>query len=139
MYEIWCPAKDFWPNRPSGPIKSTRCNVREPSVCVYRGKSPSHLTGDFWSKSVLLLLAYFYIWWCFWYFLWFFCFNFWRFFGSFQVSLLCIVGELAGGGSVAVAVSLSDKWQVTCDRWRMTHDTWHFVFFFSYCLFWNWC
>ena len=40
------------------------------------------------------------------------CFNdFLRFclglvFGSLQTSLLCIVGELAGGGSVAVAVAV---------------------------------
>ena len=32
--------------------------------------------------------------------------------------LLCIVGELAGGGSVAVTL-------VTCDRWQVTQDTWH--------------
>ena len=30
-------------------------------------------------------------------------------FGSLQTSLLCIVGELAGGGSVAVDVGVSDS------------------------------
>ena len=31
----------------------------------------------------------------------------------FQTSLLCIMGELAGGGSVAVAFGVSDRWQAT--------------------------
>ena len=50
--------------------------------------------------------------------------------------LLCTVGELAGLGSVAVAVDVSDRWQVTgdrwqvtCDTWHMTHDTWHMIVF----------
>ena len=39
-----------------------------------------------------------------------FCvFIFFRLFRSLQTSLLCILGELAGGGSVAVAVSVSNK------------------------------
>ena len=57
-----------------------------------------------------------------------FCiFNFFslEFFGSFQYSILCIMGELAGGESVAVAVGVSDKWYATCDMWRMTHNEWH--------------
>ena len=29
--------------------------------------------------------------------------------GSLRTSLLCIMGELAGGGSVAVAVGVSDR------------------------------
>ena len=64
-----------------------------------------------------------------------------RFFGCLQTSLLCIVGELVGGRFVAVAVGVSDSWQVTGDRWlvivdmvhdiwHMSHDTWHFFFFF---------
>ena len=65
-------------------------------------------------------------------------FGFWFciwFFGSVLMnqSLLCIVGELAGGGSVAVAVCVGDMWQVTCDTWYLTPDTWHkllFLFFF---------
>ena len=32
--------------------------------------------------------------------------------GSLQTSLLCIVGKLAGEGSLAVAVSVSERWQV---------------------------
>ena len=30
-------------------------------------------------------------------------------FGSLRTSLLCIVGEIAGGGSVAVAVGIGDR------------------------------
>ena len=52
---------------------------------------------------------------------------------SSQASLLCIVGELASGGSVAVGVSdrwqvqaTSDTWHVTRDMWHMTRDTWFF-------------
>ena len=36
---------------------------------------------------------------------------------------LCIVGELAGGGSVAVAVGVSDRWQVTPNMWHLTCET----------------
>ena len=37
------------------------------------------------------------------------------------------VGKLARGGpvAVAVAVGISDMWQVTDDRWHLTCDTWH--------------
>ena len=47
-------------------------------------------------------------------------------------SLLYIVGELAGEGSMAVAVDVSDLWQVSvdtqyvtcdCDTWHMTPNT----------------
>ena len=48
-----------------------------------------------------------------------------RVLGSLWTSLLCIVAELTGGGSVAVAVGVSDRWQVTLDTWQVTHDTWH--------------
>ena len=52
------------------------------------------------------------------------------FFGSLHTSLLCIVGELAGRGSVVVAVG--DRRQVTCDIWHMKQSKWHFFFcFFS--------
>ena len=40
-----------------------------------------------------------------------------------QASLLWIMGELAGWGSVAVAVGVSDSWQVTHDTGHVTHDT----------------
>ena len=61
-------------------------------------------------------------------------------FGSWQTSLLCIVGELTGGGSVTVVVGNIDRWQVTRNTWNRTHDmilllhdTWrvtlHFFFF----------
>ena len=40
-------------------------------------------------------------------------------FGSLQTILLCIVGKLAGGGSVAVAVGVSDMCQVTGDTQHM--------------------
>ena len=75
----------------------------------HRGKTASRRTGDFWSKSVLLLLAYLLK------FLVFdvpmvFCFlKFVPVFGSLRTSLLCIIVELAGGASVAVAVGLSDR------------------------------
>ena len=74
------------------------------SVCAcvcYRGKPTSQWTGDFWLKSVL---------------------HFWvsvvsiflrfenkLFFGSLQPAPLCLMGELAGRWSVAVAVGISDR------------------------------
>ena len=39
--------------------------------------------------------------------------------------LLCVLGELAGGGSEIVAVGVSDMWQVTGDIQHVTCDTWH--------------
>ena len=65
-------------------------------------------TRDFWSKSSMLILVHLYM------------FIFWVLvisgilkeswvFGYLRTSLLCIVGELAGGGSVAVAVGVSDR------------------------------
>ena len=44
-----------------------------------------------------------------------FTFEFVWVFWSLQTNLLCIVGELAGGGSVAVAVGVSDRLQLTRD------------------------
>ena len=49
---------------------------------------------------------------------------FWDF-GSLQASLLCIVGDLAGRGSVAVAVGVSDRWHSIGDTWHLTHGMWH--------------
>ena len=46
-------------------------------------------------------------------------------FGSLRTSILCILGELAGRGSVAVVVGFFDRLQVTGDRWHATHDKWH--------------
>ena len=40
------------------------------------------------------------------------CFSTFFLFGYLQTSLLCIMGELAGWGYVAVACAVSDKWQV---------------------------
>ena len=39
--------------------------------------------------------------------------------------LLRIMGESVRGGSVAVAVSASDMWQVTGDPWQVTCYMWH--------------
>ena len=55
---------------------------------------------------------------------------------------VCILGELAGGGSVALSVAVRNRWQVTgdmkhvtcdtlqvtCDKWHVTCDTWHYFF-----------
>ena len=60
-------------------------------------------------------------------------FAFWQFFlvfGSLQISLLCIVWELNRGLSVAVAVGVSDRWQLTCDTQYAIRDMWHL-----FCLF----
>ena len=80
-------------------------------VCVcHRGKPASRWTGDFWSKSVSLLfgiplnvLDLFVVSMIFSFLTYFLGFWF------FATSLLCIIGELAGGGSVAVAVGVSDR------------------------------
>ena len=34
-------------------------------------------------------------------------------------------GGIRRGGSVDVAVFISDKWHITCDTWHGTCDTWH--------------
>ena len=54
-----------------------------------------------------------------------FAFNFFLsgVFGSLQTSLLCIMRELAGRGSVAV--SISDKGQVTRHTQHVTNEKWH--------------
>ena len=36
---------------------------------------------------------------------------------------MCMVGKLAGGVSVAVAVGVSDRKQVTCDTLQLTVDS----------------
>ena len=77
----------------------------------------------------------------------FFIERFWPFFGFWIIfgflvlfcwtNLLCIVGELSGWGSVAVAVG--DRWQVTNirwqvmgDRWQVTGDMWHMIIIYIY-------
>ena len=47
---------------------------------------------------------------------------------SLQIILLCMVGELAGGGTMTVAVGVSDMWQLTRNMWHLTHDMWQPVF-----------
>ena len=81
----------------------------------------------------------------FWQFQWFFMFKIVWVLWSLQTSLLCIVGVLERGGSVSVAVGVSDRWQVTgdrlqviVDRWQVTHDTWHKTPV-RFCPFWYWC
>ena len=63
-------------------------------------------SGDFWSKSISLILE------CFNQFL---CVNiFWVFvFCLGKPAHLCIVGDITGGGFEAVA---ADRWKVTGDR-----------------------
>ena len=80
----------------------------------------------------------------------FFGFESFFVFWSVWKSLMYIMGELAGGGSVAVAVAVgvsdmwhvsSDMWHVSSDMWHMTHDMWHLIldtwqFFFFFFFFW---
>ena len=54
--------------------------------------------------------------------------TFW--FLGLKTILLWIVGELAGGGFMAVALSISDMWQVTCNICPATGDSWIFLYFF---------
>ena len=89
---------------------------------------------------------------------WSYCFEKIWVFGSLRISLLCIMGELAGGRSVGVGIS--DVWRVSGDTrhvprdtWRMTHDIWHlthvkwhmahdifsFLFFFFFFLSFRFC
>ena len=43
-------------------------------------------------------------------------------FGVFANQLMCIMGELAGGGSAAVAVAISDRWHAACDTSHVACD-----------------
>ena len=67
-----------------------------------------HVTGDRWLMTIFNDLAH------------------WVF-GSLWTSLLCIMGKLAGGWSVAVAVGVSDRWHATRGTWHvhLTHDIRH--------------
>ena len=62
----------------------------------------------------------------------FLCFEKNWVFGSLQTSLLCIVRELAGGGSVAVAVGVRDRRQRRGDRRQMTYDFTIYYFFWIF-------
>ena len=83
-------------------VSKSRC-LDVVTLC-HRGKPTSRWTGDFWSKSILLI-----------YILCFCCFNdfcvmiFCFVFGVFAHQLMCIMGELVGEGSAAVAVAISDR------------------------------
>ena len=81
---------------------------------------------------------------CVFVFLMFFCvLNFFWFLWSLQTSLVCLLGELAGRGSVAMSVSVSDKWKVTGDMWHATQELFSsFILSFLpvlFCLFRYWC
>ena len=89
------------------------------------GNHPSRGTEDFWSNSILLILARYnnvnlseglekYL-----------SLHFCCGFRSLRTRLLCIVGELAWGGYVAALVGISDRWKVTGDRSQVTRNMWH--------------
>ena len=65
------------------------------------GNPASGWTGDRWSNGLSIILAVRKNWFSV-------SMIFYGFFGSLQTSLLFIVGELEGGGSVAVTVGVSD-------------------------------
>ena len=44
--------------------------------------------------------------------------------------LLCILGELPGGGFAVVFFVVSDIWQVTGSTWHLTYVTWLFLIIF---------
>ena len=70
-------------------------------------------TGDFWLKTVWVICGASII----------LCvLKVFRIFGSLQTSLLCIMGELVGGGSVTVAVGVSNRWQVALATRHVTLD-----------------
>ena len=81
---------------------------------VKPGNDASQWTGDLWSKAVLLLWAYL---WFFFGFDNYFLFNFFGFFApAYCGPVYSSVNEPTvdnGGGSVTVAVGVSDMWQVT--------------------------
>ena len=56
----------------------------------------------------------------------FFCYEFFSWFWVFAIQpTVHNGGVIAGGGSVAVAIGVSERWQVTRDMWHVTPDTWH--------------
>ena len=97
------------------------------------GNPVSRLTGDFWLESLwqywlslyirqssvcfqILLFRCFFA---------FFLLFLSRVLGSLQTILLCIIRDLTGAESVAVAVNISDKGQVTRDTQHLTCYTQH--------------
>ena len=46
---------------------------------------------------------------------------------SWWISILCVVGELAREGSLAVAVSVGDRGKVTCDMWHLAWAMGHLI------------
>ena len=107
-------------------IQSKSCNIS--GMWSPPGNPTSRWTWDLWLKGVSLILATRRT---FWTFLMIFVFRFFVVFWvlSWWTSLLCIVGEFLGWGSVAVGVGdmwqvKGDMWHVTCDMWHMTYDRW---------------
>ena len=95
-------------NRPSGLIQSLSYNVHELCVCVSVPSQKTRFSVD-WRLLViecspyigipLKKIRFFAL-------SMFFCvLRFFQVFGSIQISLLCVSGELAGGGFLAVGVS----------------------------------
>ena len=88
---------------------------------------------DFWSKSMLLkiknklknplfkVLTIFFL---------FFTYGFCGL--SWWTSLLVIMGDLAGGGTVGLAVAVGDRWHVTCNTWHMNYFDDFFLHWFFY-------
>ena len=88
-------------------------SLRHSSVCLCAPSRKPHFPVD-----VSLILAYLYTFTCFSCFDNFLLYNFLFFFGVFGLFVPLIIGELAEGGSVAVALGVSDMLQVTretCD------------------------
>ena len=84
-------------NQPTGPIKSISLDLRHSPVCVFVcAVAEPLLPGELETKGFCCSKIFP------------FKMNFWVF-GSSQRSLMCIMGELKGGGSVAVAVGVSKR------------------------------
>ena len=110
----WCKAQRYRRSlslhRPTGPIQSlSRDIVSRLCVCLcHCGIPSSWWTGDFWS----IILSYLRDLFGFLLFQWYFVnWNFFGFMGLCEPAYC----ELAGGGSGAVALGVSDRWHATCD------------------------
>ena len=91
------------------------------SFVCHRGNPASSWTGDFWLKSLSLMLAYLYP----------FLVLCWIFIES----TLHNGGVSRWGGSVPVTVGINDRWHITndmrhttCDTLHVTFDMWHLIF-----------